>query len=196
MAPPASSTPELLKKVFNFIHNNHNYSELCINKINFTRKCKLTFASVALLILNLFKETAEYNLATLLPQIDIKPVKGTTFSIARYKIKLSFFLELNKMMSEHIETLKPKLWKGFRLIAGDGTTVNLPPSPKIKEHFGIFAISEGNTHTCLANACMLYDVLSNLVVDTIISPCSIGEGTLMGHMLKKPSVFKCHYSFG
>lgn len=139
-----------------------------------------------MLILNLFKESAEYNLATLLPQIDIKPVKGATFSIARYKIKLSFFLELNKMMSEHIQTLKPKLWKGFRLIAGDGTTVNLPPSPKIKQHFGIFAVSEGNTHTCLANACMLYDVLSNLVVDTIISPCSIGEGTLMDHMLKNP----------
>ena len=138
-----------------------------------------------MLILNLFKESAEFNLATLLPQIGIKPVKGATFSIARYKIKLSFFLELNKMMSEHIQTLKPKLWKGFRLIAGDGTTVNLPPSPKIKEHFGIFAISEG-THTCLANACMLYDVLSNLVVDTIISPCSIGEGTLMDHLLKNP----------
>lgn len=139
-----------------------------------------------MLILNLFKESAEYNLATLLPQIDIKPVKGATFSIARYKIKLSFFLELNKMMSEHIQTLKPKLWNGFRLIAGDGTTVNLPPSSKIKEHFGIFAVSDGNTHTCLANACMLYDVLSNLVVDTIISPCSIGEGTLMDHMLKNP----------
>jgi len=33
---------------------------------------------------------------------------------------------------------------------------------------------------------MLYDVLSNLVVDTIISPCSIGEETLMNHMLKNP----------
>jgi hypothetical protein len=139
-----------------------------------------------LLILNLFKESAEYNLAALLPRMDIKPVKGATFSIARYKIKLGFFLELNKMMSEHIQTLRPKVWKGFRLIAGDGTTVNLPPSPKIKEHFGIFAVSDDSTHTCLGNACMLYDVLSNLVVDTIISPCSIGEGTLLDHMLRNP----------
>lgn len=88
------------------------------------------------------------------------------------------------MMSEYIGTLKPKLWKGFRLIAGDGSTVNLPPSPQIKKHFGIFALSKGHVHTCLANACMLYDVLSNLVVDIIISPCSIGEGTLLDNMLK------------
>ncbi len=30
---------------------------------------------------------------------------------------------------------------------------------------------------------MLYDVLSGLVLDTIISPCSIGEGTLLANMI-------------
>jgi len=34
---------------------------------------------VALLVLNLFKDSAEYNLATLLPQIKAKPVTGAAF---------------------------------------------------------------------------------------------------------------------
>ena len=138
---------------------------------------------MALLVLNLFKDSAEYNLATLLPQIKAKPVTGAAFSIARYKIKLSFFLGLNKIVSTHTESCTPRTWKGFRLIAGDGTTVGLPASPQVKKHFGIFDLTDGTKHTCLANASMLYDVLSGLVLDTVIAPSSIGEGTLMGHMI-------------
>ena len=105
--------------------------------------------------------------------------------MARYKIKLSFFLGLNSIIGDYIETLKPKLWNGYRLIAGDGTTVNLPPSPSIKNHFGIFNQTKSGIKTCLANACILYDVLSNFTLDSMISPVSIGEGSLMNHMLLK-----------
>jgi hypothetical protein len=105
--------------------------------------------------------------------------------MARYKIKLSFFLGLNNIVGEYIETLKPKLWNGFRLIAGDGTTVNLPPSSSVKNHFGIFRENKSGTKTCMANACILYDVLSNFTLDSIISPISIGEGSLMNNMLLK-----------
>lgn len=105
--------------------------------------------------------------------------------MARYKIKLSFFLELNKILTDHIQTLKPKLWKGYRLIAGDGTTVNLPPSTQIKNHFGIFATTKGGVNTCLGNACILYDVLSRLTLDSMIAPVTIGEGTLMNRMISQ-----------
>jgi hypothetical protein len=105
--------------------------------------------------------------------------------MARYKIRLSFFLELNAILTDHIETLKPQLWNGYRLIAGDGTTVNLPPSKQVKNHFGVFCKSNIGTSTCLANACMFYDVLSNFVLDSIISPVSIGEVSLLNAMLAK-----------
>ena len=145
----------------------------------------MTFSSVALLILNMFKDSAEFNVATILPQLFIAPACGATFSIARYKIKLSFFLGLNDIISAHIKSCLPKTWKGYRLIAGDGTTVSLPPSPQVKKHFGIFDSTKSNKHTCLANACMLYDVLSGLVLDTIIAPSSIGESTLITPMINK-----------
>lgn len=105
--------------------------------------------------------------------------------MARYKIRLDFFLELNAILTDHIETMKPKLWNGYRLIAGDGTTVNLPPSKQVKNHFGVFCKSSIGTSTCLANACMFYDVLSNFVLDSIISPVSIGEVSLLNTMLTK-----------
>ena len=134
--------------------------------------------------MNLFKDSVEYSLTTFLPELSCECVTGAAFSLARYKIKLAFFLELNNMMEEHISQLPPQLWNGFQLIAGDGTTVNMPSSPKIKKHFGIFSVSGEKTTTCLSNACMVYDVLSGFVLDSIIAPISIGESMLIIPLLK------------
>ena len=119
-----------------------------------------------------------------MPSIDSAKVKGPAFSMARYKINLNFFLSLNTILTDHIEAKEPKLWNGYRVLAGDGTSVNLPPSKQIKDHFGVFSVSSIGTHKCLANACMIYDVQSNLVLDSIIAPVSIGEETLLNRMLK------------
>lgn len=122
-------------------------------------------------------------MADFLPQIGIKPVTGAAFSYARYKIKLGFFFELDKLLSDYI--IKPaKRWKDYQLIAGDGSSINLPSSPQIKKHFGIYQTSKGGINTCLARTFIFYDVLSNFVLDSIISPTFIGELTLMMPLLK------------
>lgn len=92
---------------------------------------------------------------------------------------------MNALVADHIESLNPKLWKGFRLIAGDGTTVNLPVSLSIKKHFKIFASTAKGTKTCMANACMLYDVLTHLVIDANIQPTTTGELTMLNEMIDK-----------
>lgn len=134
--------------------------------------------------MNLFKDSVEYSLTTFLPELWCESVTGAAFSLARYKIKIALFLELNNRMTAHILELPPKLWNGFQLIAGDGTSINMPSSPKIKEHFGIYSVSGKKTKTCLAGAFILYDVLSGFVLDSIIAPISIGESMLMRPLLK------------
>jgi Transposase DDE domain len=172
-----------------FIHNPQTINEFKEDKTFFTRKGKLSFSSITILLMNLFKDSVEYSLTTFLPELSCECVTGAAFSLARYKIKLEFFLELNNMMTEHILELPPKLWNGFQLVAGDGTTVNMPSSPKIKEHSGgvpldTYSVSGEKTKTCLASACMLYDVLSGFVLDSIIAPISIGESMLISPLLK------------
>lgn len=178
------STSEFLKKVSSFIYNPQTISDFKEDKSSFTRKGKLSFSSIAILLMNLFKDSVEYSLTTFLPELSSESVTGAAFSLARYKIKIDFFLELNNMMKAHIIQLPPQLWNGFQLIAGDGTTVNMPSSPKIKKHFGIFSVSGEKTTTCLSNACILYDVLSGLVLDSVIAPISIGESMLIIPLLK------------
>lgn len=89
------------------------------------------------------------------------------------------------MVFDHIEALKPKLWKNYRLVAGDGTTLSLPASKNIKNYFGIYDTSKGGTNTCIANVCLLFDVESNLILDANIDLFTTSEITLMAELIDR-----------
>lgn len=123
-----------------------------------------------------------------MPQLEIPSVTAGAFSIARYKLKIDLFLDLNLHLNALIDTLPPKLWKGYQLIAGDGTTVNLPVSKSTIDHFGLFRESSHGGKTVLANACMLYDVLSDFGLASCISPFCDGEKTIMARLLHQTTL--------
>jgi hypothetical protein len=141
-------------------------------------------------ILNLFKESVEYNISTLLIQLNLKPVTGAAFSLARYKIDLSFFKDLNKLLVDFHQQSSCKRWKGFQLIAGDGSTVSLPASRQMKDYFGIYSTSRSGTKSCLAQIFMLFDVLTDVVVDGRISKMEDSEKTLLKNCLTDLPVTK------
>jgi hypothetical protein len=140
--------------------------------------------------LHLFKESVEYNISTLLPAFNLKPVTGAAFSLARYKIDLSFFKDLNKLLINFHQDAPSKLWKGFQLIGGDGSTVALPPSRQMKEYFGVYSIRESGIESCLAQVLMLYDVYSDVVLDGRISKMEDSEKTLLKNCLTDLPVTK------
>ena len=108
-----------------------------------------------------------------------RPLSGAAFSAARYKIQPIFFQELNKLLLRHIYSLKPRLWKGFRIVAIDGTSILLPASPQIKKVFGVFDKTSRGTNTCLAQSVMLYDVLSDFVLGIKLDKMCNGEKTVL-----------------
>jgi hypothetical protein len=127
-------------------------------------------------------------------------VSGAAFSAARYKIKPAFFQALNAIVIKHIQTLKPKTWNGYQLIAVDGSTVSIPPSPSIKKSFSIFATTAQGTKTCMAQALICYDVLSNYVLASTIDKMEIGEKSLFRLLLPtitvKNAIFILDRGFG
>lgn len=134
-------------------------------------------------ILNLFKESVEYNIASLLPRLNLKAVTGSAFCQARYKIKLDFFKDLNAILINYNNENNASSWKGYRLIAGDGSTVSLPASPKIKEHFGVYSESEDGAKCSLAQLFMFFDVGSRSVLASRISGMGKSEKTLFNDCL-------------
>lgn len=140
---------------------------------------------VAASILNLFKESVEFNLAKLLPEFGEKVVTGSAFTQARYKINSGFFRDINGLLTgthrDHIQ----KTWKGHTLYAGDGSTVNLPPSAGIKSHFGIHSSNKFGVDRCLARVVFIYNVLDDFVYTGAISKMEKGEKTLLMESLKE-----------
>lgn len=189
-----------LKKIFDFIHNKQNISTYTHSASDFTRLNKLTFPAVVLKILHSFSDSVEFNLATFLPKLNLRPVTAGAFSIARCKIKIDFFKDLDKVLQDTIETIQPKRWKGYRLIAGDGTTISVPVSKQTISYFAVFAQSKEGSKTVMANACMLYDVLANFVLKSAISTTKENEYVLMKHMLadftSKDSILLLDRAFG
>lgn len=110
---------------------------------------------------------------------DLRPVSGAAFSLARYKINLCFFKELNKILIDYHQHSSKKLWKGYQLIAGDGSTIALPSSPQMKEYFGVHSKAECGISNCLAQTFILYDVFSEVVIDSRISKMEVSEKSLL-----------------
>ncbi len=132
----------------------------------------------------------EYNISTLLPSFNLKPVTGAAFSLARYKIDLSFFKDLNKILVNFHQDTPLKLWKGFQLIAGDGSTVSLPASKQIKEYFGVHSRTDCGISNCLAQVFMLFDVYTDVVIDARISKMENAEKILLKDCLTDLPVTK------
>lgn len=123
-------------------------------------------------ILHLFKESVEFNINQILSSFKLPLVTGAAFSKARYKIKSDYFKDLSQLVVNYFEdNCEQKLWKGYRLLAGDGSTLSLPASKQIVKHFGM----HNGTRSCLAQVFMLYDVLSDIIIDAKLSTEKISE---------------------
>lgn len=111
-----------------------------------------------------------------LPQ---KKVSNSALCQARTKIKHEAFVELNKKQVDYFYSkAKYKQFRGFRLIAIDGSTVVLPRNTKTIEEFGEYSHSPNNRPVVLARISHTFDVLNHISIDSCISPLKTGEHDL------------------
>lgn len=170
---------DLQKKIFDFLNSRETIEQYRESSTDFTRSCPLSFPTVATSILHLFKESVEYNLQALLPGLTTRVVTGSAFTQARYKIRPAFFKDLGQWVSDTYRASEKKVWKGHVLLAGDGSTLNLPSSKDIKEYFGIHSTNDKGINRYLGRVFFLYDVLNDFVVESRLSKMECGEKVLL-----------------
>ena len=98
---------------------------------DFTRKRKLPFVSLIFFMINLIKQTLQKELTNFISLISSNKenITKSAFSQSRKKLKAEAFIELNDSLIESFyEDNDYKKWKGFRLLAIDGTCLTLPQS--------------------------------------------------------------------
>ena len=145
----------------------------------------MSFANIAKCILNLFKESVEYNLQEVLPRLLAPTVTGSAFTQARYKISPTFFNDLNRLTVESYMTSNKRCWKGHVLLAGDGSTLNLPVSDDIKDVFGVHATTSYGVDRCASRIFFVHDVLNDIVVDSRLGRMDTGENSMLSEILDR-----------
>jgi hypothetical protein len=105
---------------------------------------------------------------------------------ARAKLKHGVFIELSDLaVKEFYDHENYRKWRGFRLLAVDGSTSNLPAHPSIKTDFGSsFTGCKQSVETSMARVSLFYDVLNCITLDAQFESVSFSEnGLLRKHLM-------------
>lgn len=142
---------------------------------DFTRKRVLPFVVVVLFLANLIKRAVQDELDEFFKLergtvVAERVVTKSAFTQARQKLQAAAFIELNTVQIQYFyEHFPVQTWYGFRLLAIDGSTAELPTTPNILDYFGLWGTKP------LARVSQLFDVLNGVTVDAWIGPKSTGE---------------------
>jgi len=151
-----------------------------MNDKDFTRDRILTFSTTLLFMMNFLRKSLALEIFNFVKNIKIKTFSKSAFVQCRKKINPLIFKELSQVLTSEFYTDNDesvKLWKGFRLLAVDGSRIGLPDTKELRS---IYGATKNQTKTSVVQARMsvLYDVLNNYVIDGKIAPLTIGEKSL------------------
>jgi len=157
---------------------------------DFVRNRILSFQTLLVFLMNLNKGACQDELDNFFKSRDSldvaeRVVTSGALTKARKKLKHGAFIELNSRLTTFFyENYTPLKWKGFRLLAIDGSTVKVPKESAIAEHFGQWNSAKGEPCP-IARVSGMYDVLNKLYVDALIRPKAHGERQLAAEHLPK-----------
>jgi len=144
---------------------------------DFTRDRKMSFKTLVLFMLNMAKSSVQTCLDRffeLTGQDDVHMAQQS-FSEARQKIRWEAFQDLFKTIVNHIYTGFYRTWHGYRVMAIDGSKMQMPDDTLLRDYFG--TVGKGST-AATAQASALYDVFNNVLVDAQMEPIRTNERAL------------------
>lgn len=159
-----SSHKELLQKV-------------SVSDQYFVRVRKLPFSKLVLFIVKLSKKSLSIELEKFFEEMgNPMPCSVSAFSQQRVKLKPDFFSCWNRLLQKCFYLYygnAVKRWKGYRIIAADGSSISLVNTPALNNYFG----GQSNQHADFVQAKTFYhyDVLNELILLAEIKPYRCGE---------------------
>jgi len=182
------SNKEVVKRQLAIFREKINNSEFVkrhkTKKEAFTRARKLGFVKTMLIKLNFAKRSGAVEVYKFFREIVMEePVSRQAYEKSRNQISYTAFEELfEDSAGLAISTEDSTLYKGYRVMPIDGTTVQLDKNEETKEIFGKSTPQEGKV---FARISMCADILNDTVLDGRIAGYDVGERKLaMMHIEK------------
>ena len=142
----------------------------------FTRERKLPYTRLILIQMNMIKRSLQKELVHYFELVgNPQPISKSAFSQRRVQFKPEAFIELNDTaVKSFYSDGDYKKWKGYRLIAVDGSVINLPRSPEITEYFGGITNQTDKIYPA-ARISTSYDMLNEIIIEAQIRPYGATE---------------------
>jgi len=176
---------DLLKKISSFIYNLEIRQNYSLNASSFLRKRILDFPTTIEIILHQFQEGVCINLTNYMERVKKRVPTPSAFTQARAKVKPAFFRELAQQAYFSYFQSPRLLWKGYTLVGVDGSTLNLPPFEKVKEHFGVFSKTNNGPAKVLGRLIVAYDCLNHYLFGSQLSTLKDNEQDMSIKLLNR-----------
>ena len=141
----------------------------------FTRVRSLTFELVLVMVLRKSVKSLQNVVNEAMSWLGVETVTASAYSQARYKLKHTAFIELNRkaVVGTMYGDGDYKTFWGFRIVAVDGSKIVLPDTEEVCGEFGTIAYSGGKTAEIegerpYALASVLYDVMNRVALDAVL----------------------------
>ena len=153
---------------------------------DFSRNRLLNFQTIALLLINAIKRSLSIELMSFFEYFSgTAPCTKQAFSKQRRKLKALFFHDWNQVLTtnfyRHYQYVR---WKGFKLLAVDGSSVVLPNTEEVRSIYG-YTVNQFNQGSPVARICVLYDVLNQLAIKGLLHPYTISEESVVLEVVRK-----------
>jgi len=141
----------------------------CGTEKDFIRVRMLPFSLVLTLVMRKSMKSLQNSVNDALTWLNESTVTASAYSQARYKLKHTAFIELNReavVKTMYSDDSYKTFW-GFRVLAVDGSKLQLPDSEDVRKEFGTIAwkTTEQQGERPYALASVLYDVLNRVAID-------------------------------
>lgn len=182
---------EIIRKLKSFLTEEATKLNFRSNPEDFTRNSgKLNFYSYVLLGVSLLKNSLSIELYNLLTANNLTPISKAAYSQGRYKIQSRLYQALTGLFLNSVygaSRSKPagtadgvglKKWRGYFLEAIDGTSLVLPQTKVLGDHFGKHKNGAGNNktvETCMAKCLVRADLLNKYVLQSEVFKSSESE---------------------
>lgn len=181
---------KLFKNLSNLLEDKSFIEDYSTEEKAFSRERKLSFKIVSLLILQLLKSSLKTELKNFYTTVFRKDevvnwVSASALCQARQKIKYLLFIDLYKLINRYFyRHIGGKKWFHFRLLAVDGSEINLPSSKELLADYGHHHTNSIGTKIPQARISYLCDVKNHITLDAQIESFRVGEQTMFESHLK------------
>lgn len=156
---------------------------------DFTRQRALTFPTMVACLAQGMTHSLQIELDDFFGRLAnqahfVRNASKSAFSQARRKLKASVFNDLNAFLLDHWQShVAEPLWHGFRLVAGDVTSLRLPKTAEVIAEFGEVGDRWGGTAP-MAQAFALQAVHSGLLVHAELHPAKARERSMLARSVE------------